>query len=179
MGSENSRRVETQRVVVLNASYELLAVVTVPRAVGYLMLEKAEVVTNCPSAPLRSAGGFEMPVPAVVRLVRYVRIPVKSLVPAWTHNGLMCRDGHSCAYCGKKAMTVDHLLPTSRGGRSTWMNTVAACSRCNGRKADRTPDEAGMTLRFGPTEPTMKSAMMFKLRHAEVQALVDIGLAVA
>jgi 5-methylcytosine-specific restriction endonuclease McrA len=65
----------------------------------------------------------------------------------------MARDGHRCGYCGDPASTVDHILPRSRGGKYTWRNTVAACSGCNQRKGDRTPDEAGMRLRVVPRTP--------------------------
>jgi len=168
--------IQTQRVVLLNASYELLAVVDVPRAVGYLIVGKAEMVAPRPDVTLRSAGGFQMPCPAVVRLIRYVRLPVRSLVPAWTRRGLFQRDGHRCAYCGDRGITVDHLLPVSRGGRSTWMNTVAACIRCNQRKADRTPAEAAMPLRWGPTEPTVRTALLFGLGATERAVLAELGL---
>ena len=175
-----SEDVTRMRVVVLSAAFELAAVVTVPRAVGYLFLGKAAVLVDRDGPPLHSAGGLIMPIPAVVRLIRYVRLPVSARVPAWTRSGLLHRDGHTCAYCGsRRARTVDHLLPASRGGRNTWLNTVAACSRCNNRKADRTPEEAGMPLRYAPAEPTMRAAVLFTLSEAEQAALAGLGLAVA
>lgn len=172
--------VTRMRVVVLNAAVELAAVVTVPRAVGYLFLNKAEVLVDRDCPPLHSAGGLTMPVPAVVRLVRYVRLPASARVPGWTRAGLLRRDNHTCGYCGtRRAHTVDHLVPLSRGGRSTWLNTVAACPRCNNRKADRTPEEAGMPLRYAPVEPTMRAAVLFTLSEAERASLAGLGLAVA
>lgn len=171
--------VENEKVVVLNASFELFAVVTLPRAVGYVLLEKAEVVAVRDGPPLHSAGGFTMPVPAVVRLVSYVRLPAVARVPAWTRSGLLRRDRHRCAYCGGRGATVEHIQPVSRGGRSSWLNTVVACHRCNNRKSDRTPEEAGMRLRFPPTVPTVMDMVLLALVEADRQVLVDLGLAAA
>ncbi|MGI3785554.1 MAG: HNH endonuclease, partial [Janthinobacterium lividum] len=78
--------------------------------------------------------------------------------PAWSKRGVLRRDAHRCAFCGSSADTVDHLLPQSRGGGNTWQNTVAACTRCNNVKANRTPSEAGMPLRRVPHVPTWREA---------------------
>ena len=67
---------------------------------------------------------------------------------------MLARDRHACAYCGRHATTVDHVLPQSRGGESTWLNAVAACAPCNHRKANRTPQQAGMSLVAAPRQPT-------------------------
>jgi 5-methylcytosine-specific restriction endonuclease McrA len=74
--------------------------------------------------------------------------------PPWSRRGVMARDHFRCAYCGRTATTVDHVVPQSRGGPNTWTNTVAACGGCNQRKGDRTPAEAGMPLRVEPSAPT-------------------------
>ncbi|MRJ75680.1 HNH endonuclease [Aeromicrobium sp. SMF47] len=134
-------------VLVLNASYEPLQRVSMRHAIKMLVREVAVIEEE--------AGGTfgPFPVPKVLRLVRYV-------VTRWMHRrGSMCtksaikaRD-KMCAYCGGQAETVDHIVPRSRGGTLTWDNAVAACLRCNHRKADRTPSEAGMSLLVVPTEP--------------------------
>ncbi len=93
--------------------------------------------------------------PSVVRLLYYVRRASRQRV-ALTRKNVLLRDRYTCAYCGERdgaTMTVDHVEPKSRGGRSTWANLVACCSPCNGRKRDRTPVEAGMPLRVKPREP--------------------------
>jgi 5-methylcytosine-specific restriction endonuclease McrA len=98
------------------------------------------------------------PMPRVVRLVRYVVTKWRYTAgPAWSRSGVLARDGHRCGYCGGEATTVDHVTPASRGGRNTWLNTVAACGGCNQRKGDRTPAEAGMVLRTKPSAPTWAS----------------------
>jgi 5-methylcytosine-specific restriction endonuclease McrA len=93
--------------------------------------------------------------PKVVRLVNYVVTKWRfSHGPTWSRVGVLTRDNRRCGYCGEHATTIDHVLPSSRGGRNTWLNTVAACGRCNGRKGDRTPAEARMPLRVKPVAPS-------------------------
>lgn len=75
---------------------------------------------------------------------------------AVTRRGVLRRDKHTCAYCGKQASTIDHVFPKSRGGADSWENLVAACLRCNNIKDDRTPKEAGMRLLFEPRVPTFE-----------------------
>lgn len=134
-------------VLVLNASYEPLQRVSLQHAIKMLVREVAVVE--------EADGTFgPFPRPKVLRLVRYV-------VTRWMHrrsnlctkSAIKARDKH-CAYCGGHADTVDHVVPRSRGGTLTWDNAVAACQTCNHRKANRTPEEAGMTLLFVPARPT-------------------------
>ena len=94
------------------------------------------------------------PWPTVIRLVRYVAATWLYREAAWSRQNLLRRDRHTCAYCGRPAATVDHILPACRGGRWEWNNTVAACGPCKHRKGSRTPAEAGMPLRFRPFAPT-------------------------
>lgn len=137
-------------VLVLNADLGELHRVSLRHAIRMLFREVAVVHEADPD---RTIGVF--PVPRVVRLVQYVVTKWRFTAgPAWTKPGVMRRDNRTCGYCGDHATTVDHILPRSRGGRNTWQNTVAACDRCNQRKGDRTPAEAGMLLRFKPTAPT-------------------------
>ncbi len=134
-------------VLVLNASYEPLQRVSMRHAIKMLVREVAVIE----EADTGTFGPF--PVPKVLRLVRYV-------VTRWMHrrshlctkSAIKARD-KMCAYCGGRAETVDHIVPRSRGGALTWENAVAACVRCNHRKADRTPAEAGMTLLVVPQQP--------------------------
>lgn len=95
------------------------------------------------------------PMPKVLRLINYVVTKWRySAGPAWSRSGVLRRDDRQCGYCDAPGVTVDHVIPTSRGGRNTWQNTVAACDPCNQRKRNRTPAEAGMVLKFKPTAPT-------------------------
>lgn len=136
-------------VLVLNADLGPLHRVSVRHAIRMLFREVAVVHE---AEPDRHLGIF--PMPRVLRLVTYVVTKWRySSGPAWTRRGVLLRDAHRCAYCGRSGTTVDHVLPVSRGGRNTWVNTVAACVECNQRKGDRTPAEAGLTLRITPMAP--------------------------
>ncbi len=139
------------RVLLLNATFEPLTVVTAKRAVVLMLTGKAE----CVQAALEGAFHSEsltIPAPSVMRLSRYVRVPYRRSVPM-TRAGVLRRDGRRCAYCGKRADTIDHVVPRSRGGQHTWDNCVAACRLCNSRKADRLLAELGWTLAALPSPP--------------------------
>ena len=141
-------------VLVLNATYEPLNVVSVRRAVLLLLKEKAEIV-EATEAWLRSEQ-LALPVPLVIRLVYYVRIPRRFSLPV-SRRTVMARDHYACQYCGirlsRAQLTIDHVLPRSRGGETRWDNVVTACGPCNRRKGSRTPDEARMPLRCQPRRP--------------------------
>lgn len=137
------------QVALLNASYEPLGRVPFKHAVRMLFREVAIVEEGWDG---RMIGPH--PWPTVIRLVRYVAAKWLYREAAWSRQNVLRRDRYRCAYCGRRAQTVDHILPASRGGRWEWANTVAACERCNNRKGDRTPAEAGMPLRFHPYAPT-------------------------
>jgi 5-methylcytosine-specific restriction endonuclease McrA len=141
-------------VLVLNATYEPLSVVSVKRAVVLLLKEKAELV-EAAEAKLRSEN-LALPVPLVIRLVYFVKIPRRISLPV-TRRGVLSRDNYTCQYCGtmphRKHLTVDHVVARSRGGKTTWENVVTACEKCNGRKGSRTPAEANMKLLSQPRRP--------------------------
>ena len=138
----------TTSVLVLNASYEPLQRVSVQHAIRMIVREVAVV---------EEAAEFmfgQFIVPKVLRLVRYVEMKWKfGKTLICTKKGVLRRDNNSCGYCGKSAKTVDHILPSSRGGGLTWENSVAACLKCNNKKANRTPKEAHMRLQFVPEKP--------------------------
>jgi 5-methylcytosine-specific restriction endonuclease McrA len=139
------------RTLVLNAGYEPLAVVSFKRALVLVMGGKATVVASDSEHPvLGSSGSWDRP--SVILLTRYVRIPVSRRVPV-SRRGVLRRDSHRCAYCGRSATTVDHVLPRSRGGADSWENLVACCLGCNNVKGDRTPAEMGWRLRVTPRMP--------------------------
>lgn len=137
-------------VLVLNASMEPLSVVPTRRAVVLTLTGKAEVV-QADGRVLRSAS-LVLRAPSVVRLHRYVRVP-RTARAGLSRRAVLLRDGGRCQYCGGAAEDIDHVLPRSRGGRHSWDNVVAACRRCNARKQDRTPGEAGLTLARAPQPP--------------------------
>jgi 5-methylcytosine-specific restriction endonuclease McrA len=142
------------QVLVLNATYEPLNVVSIRRAVLLLVKEKAEVV-EATEARLRSER-MSLRVPLVIRLVYFVRIPRRFSLPL-SRGTVMARDHYACQYCGdqpgKAKLTIDHVMPRSRGGETSWKNVIAACGVCNRRKGNRTPEEAHMPLLSQPSRP--------------------------
>ncbi|GAB2692229.1 HNH endonuclease [Thalassiella azotivora] len=139
------------RTLVLNAGYEPLAVVSFRRAVVLVLAGKAVLLAE--DDPPVVSGSLTVPRPAVIVLSRYVRMPY-GRVATVSRRGVLRRDAHRCAYCGRSATTVDHVLPRSRGGRDTWENLVACCVRCNNTKGNRTPEEMGWRLLVTPKAPT-------------------------
>ena len=140
------------RVLLLNATFEPLAVVTAKRAIVLMLTGKAECVEETLGAAFHSES-LAIPAPSVMRLSRYVRVPYRHAVPM-TRAGVLRRDGRRCAYCSKRADTIDHVVPRSRGGTHTWDNVVAACRRCNHTKADRSLAELGWVLPHPPCTPS-------------------------
>ncbi len=151
------------RVLLLNGNnWEPLAIISIPRAINLLLSEKATVIEQSGRILRTVASSF--PVPSVIALRTYINVPRRKA--QWSRKGVLARDNYQCIYCGvrpgdtlrgkivaKSDMTVDHLLPRSRGGRDTWSNTASACYVCNHRKGDRLPEEAGMKLRWEPKIP--------------------------
>lgn len=139
-------------VLLLNATYEPLCVVSTRRALVLVLADKVDIVLQDDERVVRSVH-LEVPVPSVVRLRAFVRVPYRTR-SAVTRRGVLRRDAYRCAYCrDRKATTVDHVIPTSRGGPNTWENVVAACEPCNSRKGDRLVRELGWQPRFEPTVP--------------------------
>jgi 5-methylcytosine-specific restriction endonuclease McrA len=138
------------RALVLNATFEPLCVVASRRALVLVLSDKAELLHDSGHAFHSARRSF--PEPSVVRLSNYVRVPYQARV-AITRRAVFARDGHRCQYCGGAAENIDHVVPRSRGGLHDWENVVAACRRCNTRKEDRLPEEAGFVLRRQPRPP--------------------------
>ena len=157
-------------VLVLNATYEPLSVVSIRRAIVLLLKEKAELL-EAAEATLR-ATGVSMPVPLVIRMVYYVRIPKTAVLPL-SRRTVMARDQYTCQYCGaspvRAELTLDHVVPKSRGGVSEWENVVVACRGCNQKKGSRTPKEAQMALLRDPHRPRYVAlALLGEPTHREV-----------
>ena len=155
-------------VLLLNASYEPLRVVSIRKAMILLLKEKAEVV-EASDAVLHS-GSMTFPRPLVIRLVYYVHVPHGLHLPL-TRRMVLARDAYTCQYCGghfpREELTMDHVVPKSRGGKAEWTNVVTACRKCNQRKGNRTPKEAGMKLLREPFEPRYVALVLLKERpHA-------------
>jgi len=140
------------RVLVLNQSYEPVSICTTKKALLLVVLAKAEIIEERPEHAVRTVR-TTFPFPSVIRLSAYIRIPYKKI--DLSRKNVLRRDNHRCQYCGTSSppLTVDHVIPRSRGGMDQWENLVCACLSCNNRKRNRTPDEASMRLLSTPKRP--------------------------
>jgi 5-methylcytosine-specific restriction endonuclease McrA len=176
-------------VLVLNRQYMAIHVVDVRRAFGLLVRDLAEVIhiedgqyANYDFQSWREISelkaefkephedwirsvNFEIQVPRVLRLLRFDRVPKQRV--RLNRRNIFARDANRCQYCGKRfptsELSLDHVLPTCRGGETSWENLVCACVRCNVRKGGRTPQEAGMKLVCKPVRPKTSPMLTVKL----------------
>lgn len=172
-----------QQVLVLNKYWVAVHVCTVRRALTLLFQELARVVTDDlqtydfqswrelsafaeSRGPLIHTPSFVMIPPRVIVLSRYHKCPPRHV--KFNRRNIFLRDHHSCQYCGvhppDDELTIDHVIPRSRGGRTTWENVVLACTRCNMRKGDRLPSECGMH----PLRPPHRPAWFTTLQHVQL-----------
>ena len=150
------------KVLLLNASYEPLAVLPQRRAIALMLRGRVDAATE----EVQTIHGVmrNLRIPTVIRLRRYINVPRRGV--SWSRRGVLERDGFRCIYCGiqsgdqhrgkivrRQDFTIDHLFPRSRDGKNTWSNTACACRSCNQQKGARTPHEAGMTLHWEPKTP--------------------------
>ena len=186
----------TASVLVLNRLYMAVHVVGVRRAFGLLYREVAEVIhleegkfanydfegwreiselrADCkqPDDDWIRAVHFEIQVPRVIRLLWYDRVPKRSL--PLNRQTILARDGHRCQYCGRRQpashLSLDHVIPRSHGGRTSWTNVVCACLDCNVKKGGRTPKEARMTLVRKPVRPKYSPLLALKLSNPKYES---------
>ena len=138
-------------VLVLNSGYQPINVTTLYRGIKLVYKGKAEILEEG-STPLLTIGG-EYKRPSVIRLKTYV--PIKYRKSYLNRKNIYIRDNYECVYCGAtNNLTIDHVLPTSRGGKNTWQNMVTCCKKCNAKKDNRTPNEANMNMKYKPFEPS-------------------------
>ncbi len=184
-------------VLVLNRFYLPVHVVTVRRAFILLYRDGAEVIDIvagyyanydfaawCEMSAFRAfeqkqphedwirAVSFEIQVPRIIRLFAYDRVPKKSL--RFNRRNIFARDGHRCQYCGRSMplaqLSIDHVIPRSRGGKTTWDNVVCSCQPCNTKKGWRTPQEAHMPLITKPIEPKINPILAMKLNNPKYES---------
>ncbi len=183
-------------VLVLNKCYMAVHVISVRRAFCLLFKDLAEVVTlddgrylthdfqswrevseararfKDPDDDYIRTIHFEIQVPRVIRLLTYDRLPRTKV--KFNRRNIFARDGNRCQYCGKRfptgELSLDHVMPRSRGGGTDWENIVCACVRCNVRKGGRTPAEAGMRLTKVPVKPKTSPTLSLKLANRKYQS---------
>ena len=155
-----------KRVLVLNLDHSPISIVSVQKALVLSILEKVSCLTYYEHLMVRTISQ-EFKYPAVIRLNEYKSIPFKGVM--LNRANVFRRDGHQCQYCGSlKHLTIDHIVPRSKGGKTSWMNLITACNRCNVYKGDKTPEQAGLKLRIQPFKPTLSYFIAeYAERHAE------------
>ncbi|BBX30394.1 HNH endonuclease [Mycolicibacterium alvei] len=152
MRNLRQHRNRQQAVTVYNADYRVLTHVSWQEAVRLLLRGSVYVIErHSPAVHIHSPSTI-VELPVSVGLREYVHVPYRPDNRV-SREGVLRRDSFVCAYCGGVGDTIDHVIPASRGGQDTWLNLVAACGPCNGRKDNRTPAEAGMRLLWEPYEP--------------------------
>ena len=138
-------------VLVLNSDYSPINVTSFKRGFNLVFKGKAEVVQSTGEPLVTSLGEFLRPI--IIRLLDYIHYRPKKI--SVSKNRIMKRDKFRCVYCGgQRQLTIDHVIPKSRGGQNTWSNMVTCCSKCNCKKGNRTPEEAGLKPVY-PKEPTL------------------------
>ncbi|MBW1698413.1 MAG: HNH endonuclease [Deltaproteobacteria bacterium] len=163
--------------VLLNADYSFLNIVDWRRAICLMIKNKVEVVSYSDRI-VKGAEGLVMKVPAVIKLIKFIRAIYRTKVN-FSKRNILIRDGFRCVYCGKstKDLTLDHIIPRSRGGKSTFENCVACCKACNHKKGGKTPSESNMFFKIKPYHPTISEFFRLRLRNLGIDDLLaQIGL---
>lgn len=163
-------------VVVLNADYTFLSTTSWQNAVCLLIEGKAETLKETTRVVRNANRTVEITVPLYIRIIKYVRSVFKKMVP-FSKKNVFVRDNQKCVFCGKEIenlddCTVDHVVPKAQGGKSTWENCVTACKPCNHSKADRTPREAGMSLKYLPYRPTISEYTKYYAKKYGIDELL-------
>ena len=163
------------KVIVLNNDMTVLGTTNYKRAIRLVVTGKAETLAESGVRIHKS-----MLIPLVIRLVKAIRNLWSKQVP-WSKNNVHVRDKFICQYCeaklDKKKLTIDHVIPVSRGGKNSWGNTVCSCFACNNIKRSRTPNEASMPLSKKPIQPTIMEFLLSKVESEGLeQVLQDLGI---
>ena len=161
-----------EKVIVLNADYTYLNSISWKKAI--LLLEKGKVEVVKYSKKIINTVYDSFKIPLVIKLIKYIRILYRTRVP-FSKKNIFARDGFKCAYCGRETeqLTVDHIVPKAKGGKSTFDNCVAACRPCNNRKGDKTCSEARMWPKVKPYTPTISEFLQIKMKKMGIDKIIE------
>ena len=164
------------RCIVLNGDYTFLNTVSWRRGLVLTLKGKTEVLKYADKV-LRCADGSKMPIPLVIKLIKVIRMIYRNRVP-YSKRNIMTRDNHTCVYCGSRdELTIDHMTPSSRGGKTNFENCVTSCRPCNNKKNDRTPNEAKMFIQKRPYAPTISEFFRLKMKSLGIDKfLKELGV---
>lgn len=163
--------------VLLNADYSFLNVVNWKRAMCLMAKGKVQVLRHSERI-VRTAEGIIVKIPAVMKLIKLIRTLYVNRIP-FSKKNVLVRDGFQCAYCGteRQKLTIDHIIPKSKGGKATFENCVTSCKPCNNKKGDRTPREANMYLKVKAYQPTISEFLRLKVKKLGIKdVLRDLGI---
>lgn len=167
-----------ERVILLNSDFSFLNVINWKRAIRLMVKGKVEIVKASERTISNAERTIEITIPKVLRLVELVKSVYKNRVP-FSKKNVFVRDDFTCAYCGRtdRRLTIDHIVPKSKGGITSFENCVASCKPCNNKKNNRTPREAGMALMLKPHTPTIMEFFVIKMKRLGVyKTLKDLGI---
>lgn len=166
------------RCIILNGDYTFLNTVNWKRAMCLLIKGKAEVLKFSEKVIRNGAGAIVTKMPLVMKLIKLIRSVYKTRVP-FSKRNVFVRDKFKCVYCGKSSnrLTIDHVIPVSKGGKTTFDNCVTSCRVCNSKKGNRLPSEAHMFMRKHPYTPTISEFIRLKMRQLGIDKfLADLGV---
>lgn len=168
----SSNVINRNSVVVLNSDYSYLNTIKLKKALTLLSKGKVSILKYGKKV-IKTASGMVIRIPILVRLIKFIRTVYRTKVP-FSKRNVMIRDGMACAYCGVKGvrLTIDHIVPKAKGGKSTFENTVASCKPCNNKKGCKSCSEAKMYPRSKPHAPTISEFLMIKMRSLGVDQIV-------
>ena len=159
-----------EMVVLLNGDYQPHDTITWRKALSLLAREKVEAFGD-EVIRVKSVAG-DILIPKILRLLKIVRQIYKHGV-RYNKNNIFTRDGYKCCYCGdSKSLTLDHIIPRSRGGKSTFENVVTCCKQCNQKKGDKTPQEVNMYLKKLPYQPTIGEYIQIKMKSSSIYDII-------
>jgi 5-methylcytosine-specific restriction endonuclease McrA len=167
-----------QGCIVLNGDYTYLNTISWQKAIKLMYKGKALVLKHTTHVIHNFEKTIEIIVPAVLKLIKIVRTIYRTRVP-FSKRNVLTRDGFKCCYCGTsgKRLTIDHVVPVSKGGKSDFENCVAACTNCNSKKGDKLPSECHMYLKKQPTAPTISEFVRMKAEKAGIfELLKELGV---
>lgn len=158
--------------VLLNGDYSFLSLIHWKKALLLLYKGKTEVIKYSEKI-IKGCGDIIVKIPLIMRLIKVIRVIYRNRVP-YSKKNIFVRDRFKCQYCGiiMVPLTIDHVIPTSRGGKNTFENCVTSCKPCNAKKGSRLPSEAGMFLLKQPHSPTISEFLMMKMQRLGVDKIV-------
>lgn len=169
----------TSQTILLNSDYTFLSTISVKKAISLITRGKAEIVKTLKDKIIKNyenTVNFEHPI--IIKLVKFVRLMYGKSVPLSKRN-ILVRDNYQCQYCGKqftygsKSITLDHIVPRSKGGNTSWLNCVASCKKCNESKGSKKLSEVKMVLLKKPIKPTIGEFIQTRMKMLGIDKMLN------